>query len=102
MYAYNFDGTLRWKFNLGHLDVGAHDVPTPEWGTASSPIIWNDVILLQADTHKDSFVLALDAATGEVRWKADRDELPSSGTPTVVTTPSGPQLVTRAFTGALR
>lgn len=94
VYAYNLDGTVRWKVDLGHLDVGAYDVKTLEWGTASSPIIWNDFVFLQADTHKDSFLLALDAATGEMRWKADRDELPSWGTPTVVTTPSGPQLVT--------
>ena len=94
VYAYNLDGTLRWKVDLGHLDVGAYDVKTLEWGTASSPIIWNDFVFLQSDTHKDSFLLALDAATGEVRWKADREELPSWGTPTVVTTASGPQLVT--------
>jgi outer membrane protein assembly factor BamB len=94
VYAYDFNGTLRWKVDLGHLDVGAYDVPNLEWGTASSPIIWNDLVFLQADTHKDSFVLALDAATGAVRWKADRDELPSWGTPTIVTTPAGPQLVT--------
>jgi hypothetical protein len=29
-------------------------------------------------------------------WKTDRDELPSWGTPTIVTTPAGPQLVTNA------
>ncbi len=95
MYAYNFDGTLRWRVDLGHLDVGAYDVATLEWGTASSPIIWNDLVFLQADTHKDSFVLALDAATGEVRWKTERDgELPSWGTPTVIATANGPQLIT--------
>lgn len=94
VYAYHLDGTLRWKVDLGHLDVGAYDVPNLEWGTASSPIIWNDLVFLQADTHQDSFVLALDAATGAVRWKADRVELPSWGTPTIVTTAAGSQLVT--------
>ena len=94
VYAYNVDGTLRWKVDLGHLDVGAYNAPGLEWGTASSPIIWNDLVFLQADTHKDSFLLALDATTGTVRWKTDRDELPSWGTPTVVTTEAGPQLVT--------
>ena len=94
VYAYNVDGSLRWKLDLGHLDVGAYDVKTLEWGTASSPIIWNDFVFLQADTHNDSFLLALDAASGQVRWKVDRDELPSWGTPTVITTPTGPQLVT--------
>jgi outer membrane protein assembly factor BamB len=96
VYAFNVDGSLRWKVDLGHLDVGAYNAPDLEWGTASSPIIWNDYVFLQADTHKDDFVLALDAATGEVRWKTDRDELPSWGTPTVVPTPRGPQLVTNA------
>ncbi|HJR58356.1 MAG TPA: PQQ-binding-like beta-propeller repeat protein [Vicinamibacterales bacterium] len=94
VYAYHLDGTLRWKVDLGHLDVGAYDVPGLEWGTASSPIIWNDLVFLQADTHKDSFVLALDAASGAVRWKAERDELPSWGTPAIVTTSTGTQLVT--------
>jgi outer membrane protein assembly factor BamB len=41
-------------------------------------------------------VIALNAASGETVWKADRDELPSWGTPTVVETPDGPVLVTNA------
>lgn len=93
VYAYDVNGRFRWKVDLGHLDVGAYDVADLEWGTASSPIIWNDLVILQADTHKDSFILALNAATGETVWKTDRVELPSWGTPTVVATSAGPQLV---------
>jgi outer membrane protein assembly factor BamB len=96
VYAYDFDGTFRWKVDLGRLDVGAYDIPSIEWGTASSPIIWNDLVILQCDTQTDSFVLALDAATGKTVWKTDREELPSWGTPTIVTTTSGPVLVTNA------
>lgn len=94
VYAYNMDGTLRWKVDLGHLDVGAYNARGLEWGTASSPIIWNDLVFLQCDTHADSFVMALNAGTGELVWKSERVELPSWGTPTVVTTPDGSQLVT--------
>ena len=61
VYAYGVDGTLLWKADLGRLDVGAYDVPTFEWGTASSPIIWNDLVILQCDTQADSFLVALDA-----------------------------------------
>jgi len=96
VYAYGVDGTLLWKADLGRLDVGAYDVPSVEWGTASSPIIWNDLVILQCDTQADSFVVALDAATGRVVWKTERDELPSWGTPTVATTSKGPELVTNA------
>jgi outer membrane protein assembly factor BamB len=96
VYAYDLKGTLLWKVDLGRLDVGAYDIPTFEWGTASSPIIWNDLVILQCDTQADSFLLALDSATGAVVWKTERDELPSWGTPTVATTSKGAELVTNA------
>jgi outer membrane protein assembly factor BamB len=96
VYAYDVDGTLKWKVDLGRVDMGAYDIPTFEWGPASSPIIWNDLVILQCDTQADSFVLALNAKTGEIMWRTEREELPSWGTPTVVTTSAGPELVTNA------
>jgi outer membrane protein assembly factor BamB len=81
---------------MGRVDMGAYDIPTYEWGPASSPIIWNGLVILQCDTQADSFVLALNAETGETVWKTTRDELPSWGTPTVLATPAGPELVTNA------
>jgi outer membrane protein assembly factor BamB len=96
IYAYDFKGALRWSVDIGRVDMGAYDIPSYEWGPASSPIIWNGLVIMQCDTQADSFVLALDADTGETVWKADRDELPSWGTPTVVTTAAGPELITNA------
>jgi outer membrane protein assembly factor BamB len=96
VHAYGVDGKPLWKVDVGRIDVGAYDIPTFEWGPASSPIIWNDLVLLQCDTQADSFLLALDVATGKTVWKADRDELPSWGTPTVAATRDGPELVTNA------
>jgi outer membrane protein assembly factor BamB len=96
VYAYDVNGNFRWKVDFGRVDMGAYDIPTYEWGPASSPVIWNGLVILQCDTQADSFVLALDAATGQTVWKTERDELPSWGTPTIVTTPVGPELVTNA------
>lgn len=96
VHAYDVSGRFLWKVDLGRLDLGAYDIPTYEWGSASSPIIWNGLVILQCDTQDDSFMLALDAATGKTIWKTERDELPSWGTPTVALTPSGPELVTNA------
>jgi outer membrane protein assembly factor BamB len=96
VYAYDINGRFLWKVDVGRLDLGAYDIPTYEWGPASSPIIWNDLVILQCDTQTDSFLLALDAATGQTVWKTDRQELPSWGTPTIAITSSGPQLVTNA------
>jgi outer membrane protein assembly factor BamB len=96
VYAYDVDGNFLWKVDLGRLDMGAYDIPTYEWGPASSPVLWNGLVLLQCDTQADSFLLALDAETGKTVWKTDRDEFPAWGTPTVALTPAGPELVTNA------
>ena len=96
IHAYDFNGGLRWSVDLGRVDMGAYDIPSYEWGPASSPIIWNGLVIIQCDTQADSFLLALNAATGETVWKTDRKELPSWGTPTIVNTPAGPELVTNA------
>lgn len=96
VYAYDVNGRFLWKVDLGRLDLGAYDIPTYEWGPASSPIIWNGLVILQCDTQNDSFLLALDAATGKTVWKTDRDELPSWGTPTIANTAAGPVLVANA------
>jgi len=96
VYAYDLNGRLLWQVDLGRLNVGAYDIPTYEWGTASSPIIWNNLVILQCDTQDDSFLLALDADTGKQVWKTNREELPSWGTPTIAQTSAGPELVTNA------
>ncbi|HEX8558674.1 MAG TPA: PQQ-binding-like beta-propeller repeat protein [Pyrinomonadaceae bacterium] len=96
VYAYDMTGRPLWKVDLGRLNLGAYDIPSYEWGPASSPVIWDGLVILQCDTQDDSFLLALDAATGKTVWKAERDELPSWGTPTVAVTSKGPELVANA------
>lgn len=96
VHAFDVTGRPLWSADLGKLDIGAYDIPGYEWGHASSPIIWNGLVLLQCDTQADSFVLALDAETGKVVWKTPRKELPSWGTPTVVSGRDGAELVTNA------
>jgi outer membrane protein assembly factor BamB len=65
VYAYDMNGAPLWQVDLGRIDMGAYGIPNYEWGPASSPVIWNDLVLLQCDTQADSFVLALEAATGK-------------------------------------
>ncbi|HXQ69675.1 MAG TPA: PQQ-binding-like beta-propeller repeat protein [Pyrinomonadaceae bacterium] len=96
VHAYDVNGKPLWKVDFGRIDLGAYDVPTVEWGSASSPIIWRDLVILQCDTQTDSFIVALNAATGETVWKTDRDEIPSWGTPTVATTSKGEELIANA------
>jgi outer membrane protein assembly factor BamB len=96
LYAYDLDGNPLWHKELGRLDAGAYDAPDYEWGSASSPILYRDQVIVQCDSQKDSFVIAVDADSGETLWKVARDEPPSWGTPTVVPWPAGDVLVTNA------
>ena len=83
LYCFDADGKMLWQKDLGLLDLGAYDAPEYEWGTASSPIIYKNKVIVQCDTQKQDFLLALDIQSGKTLWKADREELPSWGTPNV-------------------
>jgi outer membrane protein assembly factor BamB len=98
LYAFDMRGALMWKKDLGVLDTGAYDLPEYEWGTASSPIIYKDLVIVQCDTQNESFVLAASIKTGDTVWKTVRKELPSWGTPTVYPAQAGrpAELITNA------
>jgi outer membrane protein assembly factor BamB len=96
VHAYDVDGNFLWKVDPGRLNLGAYDIPTFEWGPASSPILWHGMVFVQCDNQNDSFLLALDAESGKTLWKAERDELPSWGSPSVYEGPSGAELVTNS------
>ena len=96
LYAYSLAGDLLWKRDLGRFDVGAYDAPEFEWGTASSPILYKDLVIVQCDQQKGSFLTALDAKTGATVWRTERNELPSWGTPAIFPTKARAELVTNA------
>lgn len=93
VYAYTVEGKPLWSVNVDKLNIGAAESAEIEWGPASSPVIWNGLVFLQADTRDDSFVVALSVETGEQVWKTEREEAPSWSTPTIVTTSNGAELV---------
>lgn len=83
LFCFDTNGTLKWRQDLGVMDVGLVDDPTYQWGPASSPIIHDGMVIVQNDRHKDSFLAAYDLETGKPVWRASRDELPSWATPLV-------------------
>jgi outer membrane protein assembly factor BamB len=85
LFAFDFNGKELWRKDFGPLAVGLADDPTYEWGPASSPVIHGDLVIVQNDRYKDSFLLALDLQTGKEVWRASREERPSWTTPLVST-----------------
>lgn len=85
LYCYQLsDGRLLWKKSFGVLDSGYWEVPSWQWGFASSPVIHDGRLILLADVQKDSFLASLDVTTGKEVWRTPRRDVPTFGTPTVV------------------
>src|ERR687893_2960213 len=83
MYAYDMNGKLLWKQDLGTLDAGWFYDPDYQWEYGASPIIYKNMVIVQADIQKDSFIAAYDLKTGKPLWKTPREEIPGRATPTV-------------------
>jgi outer membrane protein assembly factor BamB len=96
LYAYDLKGRLIWKRDLGRINAGAYDLPEYEWGTASSPIIYKDLVIVQCDQQQGAFLLAVDLKTGNTVWQTPREELPSWGTPTIYPGKKRVELITNA------
>lgn len=83
LYCYDMKGDLKWKADFGTLKSAFYLFSPAEWEFASSPILYNGVVIVQCDVIGNSFVAALDAATGTEIWRATRDELPGWCTPNI-------------------
>lgn len=101
MYCYDLNGKLLWKQNLGVLDAGWFYDPDYQWEYASSPIIYKNLVIVQADIQKNSFIAAYDLQTGKQVWMTPREEIPSWGTPTVYEGKTRAELITNG-TKAIR
>ena len=51
--------------------------------TRSSPVIFENLAIVQVDKHAGSFLAAYDLATGKPAWRVERDERPVWATPTL-------------------
>ena len=96
LYCYDANGKLLWKQDLGTMDAGWFYDPDYQWGHASSPIIYKNLVIVQADIQKDSFIAAYDLKTGRRVWTTPREEIPSWGTPTVYEGKTRAELIANA------
>ena len=81
--CYDTNGKLLWKQDLGVLNPGLWDDKNSSWGHSSSPIIYRDLVIVQADGHAQSFIAAYNLKDGKQAWRVDRNEITSWATPTI-------------------
>ncbi len=88
LYCYDHSGNLQWKKDMGVFET------RKGWGTASSPAIHGDMIFLQCDHDSQSFVVAIDQATGEEIWRSEHEGTTSWSTPYVWDNSARTELIT--------
>ncbi len=87
--AFDHSGKQLWEADVGSQTHG--------WGSAASPVLWKDMVFINASVESDSLV-ALDRKTGKEKWRA-KGIKEAWNTPLVVTAESGRQELVVATAG---
>jgi len=88
LYAYDYNGKLAWKADIGKLG-------TVGMGTGTSPVLFQNLVIVQADEEdgKNSSIVALDKKTGKEVWRTPRKVQVSWATPLLVNTGKRTELI---------
>lgn len=83
LYCFDLRGNLLWKKDLGVLDSGFYVAPDAQWGFGSSPIIFDNMVIVQCDVQEASFIAAFNVNDGQELWRTPRQDVPTWSTPTI-------------------
>ncbi len=90
LYCLDMEGQVLWKEDFGKMQTRMG------FGEGASPTLHADTVIVNWDHEGQSYIVAFGKKTGEQRWKIDRDEATSWGTPLVVTAKGRRQVITSA------
>jgi outer membrane protein assembly factor BamB len=81
----DLDGNLLWYRAVGYDHPNANN----SLGMASSPLVVDDTLVVQAESDAEAFALGIDPASGLDRWKIDRPQRSNWTSPTVLRDSAG-------------
>lgn len=71
VFCFNMQGTLIWQRSLA-AEYGAFE---NRFAASSSPLLFEDKLILQCDHYGASYLIALNQNTGANEWKSDRPDV---------------------------
>ena len=77
LYAFDVEGAEVWRVLIPDRRTRS------AWGSASSPVVHGDMLIILYDNEEKSWLAALDKRTGEELWRTARDEVSTWATPYV-------------------
>ena len=75
IYAFDMEGNEVWTRDIPYKPTMS------DWGSASSPVLEGDHLIVLYDNEEESSIAALDKRSGEEVWRTARDEVSSWATP---------------------
>lgn len=96
IYCYSLSGEQIWQADLGKMRTRYG------WGEAVTPVLADDLLIVNWDHEDDSFIVALDKLTGKTVWKVARPGEVSSWNTPLVTEWDRKQIVIVNGTGTVK
>ena len=90
LFCYDLNGKKLWERPMSKAYMGA------SLGEACSPVVHDDKLILVRDHVRQSYIEVLDAKTGKMLWRENRQGGNGWSTPTVVTHSGKTQIITTA------
>lgn len=88
LFCFDFDGKLLWSKEWTPVKTRYG------WGTAASPVLHREFVIVVNDNDDQSYITALDKKTGETRWRAERAEASNWASPFVWENDARTEIVT--------
>lgn len=77
IYCLDMQGQVLWKRDLGNMTMRG------TFGEGASPALFAETLIIPWDHEGASLLFALDAKSGEEKWKVERDEASTWSTPLI-------------------
>ena len=90
LFCYDLQGNKIWEKKLGEVKVGS------SLGEGCSPVLHEGKLVIVRDHAGQSTIEVLDAKTGRMLWKQDRDEGNAWATPRIIQHSGKTQVITAA------
>ncbi|MBH55204.1 MAG: serine/threonine protein kinase [Opitutaceae bacterium] len=90
LYTFDLEGNHLWTYEIEAKET------RNDWGTASSPIVYQGHVYVLYDNQEESWLAKFHGKTGKEVWKVYRDEISSWATPFIWENEIRTELVTNA------
>jgi outer membrane protein assembly factor BamB len=92
VYCFDMDGNEKWTRDFGQMQT------RNRFGEGSSLSLHDNTLVVPWDHEGQSAMIALDAATGETKWRTERDERTTWATPFIVEHDGSTQVLANGHT----